>query len=207
MRTTGTDDARIGSTGDDERIFGLIAIAEDQQAAVRAAIEGLALERAALAKDRVTLVQTAEKMQKLSEELAKVVLRMGPQMLEASGKGATQAVNAALAGVGEETTHIVAAAAKPTLDAVADSVTSAKAVQQQLRNAVRDFGRKWVWIVACAIAGGILVTALLAYGAVRWQMRKLDELRAQRDQLAAEVLAAQSQAEQLRRSAGRRPAK
>lgn len=54
MRTTGIDDALLGSTGADVRIFGLLAIAEDQQAAVRAAIEGLGLERAALAKDRVT---------------------------------------------------------------------------------------------------------------------------------------------------------
>lgn len=46
--------------GVDERIFGLIKVAQDQQAAVRAGIEGLALGRAALAKDRVTLIPAAE---------------------------------------------------------------------------------------------------------------------------------------------------
>ena len=49
-----------------ERIFGLIAVAEDQQAAVRAGLEGLALERAGLAKDRVLLVSSAEMIQKLT---------------------------------------------------------------------------------------------------------------------------------------------
>ncbi len=34
----------------EEKIFGLLALAEDQQTAVRAGVEGLALERAALAK-------------------------------------------------------------------------------------------------------------------------------------------------------------
>ena len=42
----------------------------------------------------------AEKIQKLSEELAKVALRMVPSMLKASSKGASQAVNAAVVGVG-----------------------------------------------------------------------------------------------------------
>ena len=130
------------------RIFGLIAVAEDQQAAVRAGLEGLAQERAGLAKDRVLLgvwaaeglgnnhpkidlsesrridyfdatkgsrttetapsgdigllpprllVQAAETMQKLTEELFKKVLQTLPQIQESSSKAATATVKAALA--------------------------------------------------------------------------------------------------------------
>ena len=53
-----------------------------------------------LGRTELPLVQTVEKLQKLSEELAKVALRMGPSMLKASSKGASQAVNAAVVGVG-----------------------------------------------------------------------------------------------------------
>lgn len=205
--TTDEEDWRARNAGADERIFGLVAIAEDQQAAVRAALEGLAIERAELAKDRVTLVQAGERMQKLSEELAKVVLRAVPQMLEASGKGATQAVNTALAGVGKETINVVATAAQPAFDSIAESVESAATVQRQLEYAVRDFGRKWTWVVACAVAGAILATALVCYGAVWWQLRQIEQLTVQRDKLAAEVESLQGQADQARRSGARRPGK
>jgi len=191
----------------DDRIFGLIAVAEDQQAAVRAGIEGLALERAALAKDRVTLMQAAEQLQKVSEELTKVVLRAAPQMVEAAGKGTREAIKTALVDVGEDTTRVVTSAAQPTFDRVEDTVKAATTVQLQLWATVREIRRKWTWMVACAVAGGVLATGLLAYGAVWWQSRELERLAGQRDQLIGEINGLQGQADQARRNGGKRPPK
>ena len=191
--------------GADERIYGLIAVAEDQQAAVRAGIEGLALERMALATDRVTLVQAAERLHQVSEELTKVILRAAPQMVEAAGKGTREAIQVALVDVGENTTRVVASAAQPAFDRVEEAVKASGIVQQQLRQSVRDFGRKWTWVVACAIAGGVLVTALLAYAAVWWQSHELERLFVQRDQLIGEINSLQGVADQARRNGGKRP--
>ena len=47
-----------------QQIFGLMAVAEEHQKAVTAAIAGLAAERAALAKERALLAQVAQGIQK-----------------------------------------------------------------------------------------------------------------------------------------------
>lgn len=193
--------------GADERIYGLIAVAEDQQAAVRAGIEGLALERAALAKDRVTLIQAAERLHQVSEELTKVILRAAPQMVEAAGKGTRDAIKEALLDVSEDTTRVVTSAAQPTFDRVEDTVKAATTVQLGLWDTVRQIRRQWTWMVVGAVAGGVLATAVLAYAAVWWQTRELERLAGQRDQLNAEINGLQGQADQARRNGGKRPSK
>ena len=197
----------MANGGADERIYGLIAVAEDQQAAVRAGIEGLALERAALAKDRVTLMQAAEQLHKTSEELTKVILRAAPQMVEAAGKGTKEAIQAALVDVSEDTTRVVTSAAQPTFDRVEDTVKAAMTVQLGLWDTAREIKRRWTWMVACAVASGVLATAVLAYAAVWWQSRELERLAGQRDQLIGEINGLQGQADQARRSSGKRPPK
>ena len=189
------------------RIFGLIAVAEDQQAAVRAGLEGLAQERAGLAKDRVLLVQAAETMQKLTEEMFKKVLKTFPQIEESSSKAATTAVHAALAGVGAETTKVVADAAQPMLDRIADSVTSAGTAQQQLQRASSEFGRRWMTMIAIGVAALLSAVAIVSYAAVYLQRQELEELQVKRTKLTAELADVQGQVDQAKRNNGRKPAK
>lgn len=193
--------------GADEQIYGLIAIAEDQQAAVQAAIEGLALERAALAKDRVTLLQGAERLHKSSEELIKSVLAAMPQIIEAVGTGARQAIQASLVDIGADATRAVTAAAQPTIDQVHQTVKAATTVQRQLGAAVQSFGRDWKRMVALAIVAGVAIAALFAGAAVWWQVREIEQLTAQRDALTAEIASLQGQSDQARRNGSKRPPK
>ena len=93
----------------------------------------------------------------------------------------------------------------PELAKFTAAVESAAAVQIQLGAAVKDFRRKWTWVVAFAIAGMVLAAALVAYGAAWWQLRELGQLQVQRDQLRTEVNGLQEQAEQARRNNGRKP--
>ena len=189
------------------RIFGLIAVAEDQQAAVRAGLEGLAQERAGLAKDRVLLVQAAETMQKLTEELFKKVLQTLPQIQESSSKAATATVKAALAGVGADTMKAVADAAQPMLDRIADSVTSAGTAQQQLQRASSEFGRRWMTMIAIGVAALLSAVAIVSYAAVYLQRQELEELQVKRTKLTAELADVQGQVDQAKRNNGRKPAK
>lgn len=190
-----------------ERIFGLIAVAEDQQAAVRAALEGLAQERAGLAKDRVLLVQSTEMIQKLTEEMFKKVLKTVPQIEESSSKAATAAVKAALAGVGAETTKMVADAAKPMLAQIADSVTTAGTVQQQLQQASSEFGRRWLTMIVIGFTFLLLLVAMASYAAVYIQKQEVEKLQVERTKLTAELANLQEQVDQAKRSGGRKPAK
>ena len=102
---------------------------------------------------------------------------------------------ALLRQTGEQAAGTAAKAAKPELDKFKAAVDSAAAVQLQLRAAVKDFQRQWAWVVAFAIGGIVLAAALVAYGAVWWQLREVGQLQAQRNQLRSEVNALQVQAD------------
>ena len=190
----------------DERIYALLAVVEDQQNAVRAGIQGLAQERAALATERVALVQQAEQLKRLTDKLVSAVGSAIPQMAQSAGEAAKQAFRQMLVASGQLVAESVARSTKPELDKFTAAVDSAAAVQLRLDAAVKDFRRKWAWVVAFAIAGMVLAAALVAYGAAWWQLRELGQLQVQRDQLRTEVNGLQEQAEQARRSSVKKPA-
>ena len=193
----------------DEKIYGLIAVAQDQQAAVRAGLEGLAQERAALATERVALTEAAERMQKISDGLVKAVMESMPRLVASSADGMRQGLNDALAGVGEETTQRVALAAQPAIDNVAEVVRATAVARQQLSADLRDFRRRWLLILGGSVVGALFLAGVVSYGFIWWQMREIEQLRAYRDQLAGEIADLQGQAELKRRSGAgaQRPAK
>lgn len=191
----------------DERVYALLSVVEDQQTAVRAGIQGLALERAAMATERVALVQQAEQMKRLTDKLVSAVGAAIPQMAQTAGAASRAALAEMLKLSGEAAAQAAAKTALPELAKFTAAVESAAAVQIQLGVAVKDFQRKWAWVVAFAIAGLVLAAALVAYGAVWWQLREIGQLEAQRDRLTTEINALQAQAEQGRRNNGRKPVK
>ena len=144
------------SKANEDKLYGLLALAEEQQTAVRAGVQGLAIERAAMAAERLALVQQTEAMRNRSEELTKTVVKMLPQMAHACALSATLAVEKALAGAAQTSTQAATLAAKPTLASLSGAVQSADAVQLALKKAVKDFARKWTWVTPSATAGAIL---------------------------------------------------
>lgn len=191
----------------DERIYALLSVVEDQQTAVRAGIQGLALERAAMATERVALVQQAEQMKRLTDKLATAIGQAIPQMAESAGEASQKAFRRMLAAMAQEMAANVARSAQPELDKFKTAVAQAGVVQSQLGAAVKDFQRKWVWVVAFAITGLVLAAMVVAYGTVWWQLSEIGQLEAQRDKLRTEVSALHEQVEQGGRSIGRKPVK
>ena len=201
-------DARPGKfSAADERIFALLAIVEDQQTAVRAGLQGLAQERAALATERVALVQQAEKMGLLSDKIASAILQALPKLADSAGQAAGVSVTRALQGTVATAIHAAGVAAQPTLYGFAQAVKSAAAVQLELKNAVEDFRRQWKWAVVFAILGMLLAAVLVTAGSVWLQTNEVAELMAQKNKLSAEVNALQEQANQARRNNGRKAPK
>ncbi len=153
--------------GDEDRLYGLVEIADRQQAAVQAALEGLAAERAALARER--------------EALARQV-----QALQAGVQGAARAAVAeGLAGAATEGVVAVRTATGPLLSRLDSMAAQAGRADAALRGVV-------AW-ASWRLLGWLASTLVLwwdagAIAAARAEKRQLQaevaEMQANRDEWA-----------------------
>lgn len=196
-----------GANAVEERIFGLLTLAEDQQIAVRAGIEALALERAEFAKERVALAQQLEAMRSYSPQMVNVIANAGFEVSKISAKAANDAVKAALAEAGETAMKDAVAATKSTLEGLSSAVGSAVTERRELKRAVEEFRRKWLFLACCIAAAAIMTIVLVAYLMSSKERQEVAALTERREALTAEVNALQGQIDQAKRGAGRRPGK
>jgi len=165
-------DSVTGQAGED-RLYGLMEVAERQQAAVQAALEGLAAERAALAR--------------------------GVRDVQVGAQGAVRgAVADSLAGAATEGVAAVQAATGPLLSRLAGVAEQVGQADAALRGVVAWASWRLLGWMAAAVAllvlGGWLASTLVlwwdtgAIGAARVERRQLQleiaELRASRDEWA-----------------------
>jgi hypothetical protein len=157
-------------SADEDRLYGLMEIAERQQAAVQAALDGLVAERAALARERETFAR----------EVA--LLRAGTH----------QAVNLAVAegfgraaGKGVEAVQI---ATRPLLSKLEDVTNSAASAETALRRVVswaswRLLGWIMGLIVALVLLGWLTGNVLVWWdtGTINQLQGKIAELQAAHD--------------------------
>ena len=191
----------------DERIFALLSMVEDQEKAVRAALGGLAQERAALATERVALMDQAEKMERLADRLSGTIQQAIPGVAKAARQASEMAVKGALAGTAMTAIHAAGIAAQPTLDGVKAAASTAAALQLELRQAVKDFRKEWKWAGTLAIMGMLGAATVITIGSIWLETEKVDRLLDQKTKLSAEVSALQEQVEQAKRNNGRKPGK
>ena len=164
--------------GEEDRLYGLMEVAERQQAAVQAALEGLAAERAALAREREALAR-------------------GVAGLQSGTQGAVRsAVADSLAGAATEGVAAVQAATGPLLSRLAGVAEQAGQADAALRGVVAWASWRLLGWVAGAVAllvlSGWLASTLVlwwdtgAIGAARVEKRQLQmevaEMRASRDE-------------------------
>jgi len=171
-----------GVTGQaaEDRLYGLMEVAERQQAAVQAALEGLAAERAALTRERETLAR-------------------GVRDVQIGTQGAVRAAVAdSLAGAAVEGVAAVRAATGPLLSRLAGVAEQAGQADAALRRVVAWASWRLLGWMAAAVALLVLVGWLAsglvlwwdtgAIGAARVEKRQLQlevaELRASRDEWA-----------------------
>ena len=151
------------------RLYGLMEVAEEQQAAVQAALEGLAAKRAALRRER--------------DALARQV-----QALEAGTRAAVRAAVAeSLAGAATEGAAAVQAATRPLLDRVAGVTESAGQAQAALRRVVLWASWRLLgWIIGTG-AAMVVFGWLVSSGVLWWNTAAVAEVQMRRAQLKAEV--------------------
>ena len=136
-------------SGAEERLYGLMEIVEQQQAAVQRALNGLAEERAALAQER----------QKLAEEASSLEERVR--------EAVNAAVSTALEQVGKEGVATVREATKPLLEDVAGLAGGMAVAEEALRRIVAWASWRLLgWIVALTV--GLMLFGWLSSTAVVW---------------------------------------
>jgi hypothetical protein len=166
---------------DEQQIFSMMALAEEHQKAVTAAIAGLAAERAALAKERAALARVAQGIQK------------------ATSDAVSAAVRQSLDGASETAVTALSEAAKPVIDRLSGVVRAAGDAEGSLRSAGQWFAWKWVAVAA----GGLVGVCLVAYVALAWQLHEVGSLGDEKARLAAAIVRERATVAELTKDGGR----
>ncbi len=95
MREEAAVDGTAGQV-DEDRLYGLVEIADRQQAAVQAALEGLATERVALARERETFARQVQALQSGTQAAARAAVAEGLAGAATEGVAAVQAATGPL---------------------------------------------------------------------------------------------------------------
>ena len=166
---------------DAQQLFSMMALAEEHQKAVKTAIDGLAAERAALAKEHAAVRAAIPAMQK------------------AVGEAVSVSVRESLAGASDAAAKALGQAAQPVIGSLSGVVLAAHKAEGSMRNAGAWFAWKWVAVAA----GGLAGVCLVAYGALAWQLYQVNGLRYQKAELEADVAQMQERVGVLEKKGGR----
>ncbi len=153
----------------EDRLYGLMEIAERQQAAVQATLDGLAVERTAMGREREALAKTARD------------LALGTRVAAEAG------VQASLAGAATEGVAAVQAATRPLLGRLADMTERAGQAESALRRVVLWASWRLLGWVMAGVAGLLLLGWLASTLVLWWDNGAITEARMQKAQLQAEV--------------------
>ena len=153
----------------EDRLYGLMEVAERQQAAAQATLEALAAERAALAREREALAR-------------------GVAGLQAGTQGAVRAAVAdSLAGAATTGVAAVQAATGPLLSRLAGVAEQAREADAALRGVVAWASWRLLgWLVAVGAATAALGW-LISSGVLWWDAGAIAAARAEKARLQAEV--------------------
>ena len=159
----------MSAAEDEARLYGLLELAEQQQAAVKAALDGLAAERIALRREREALAKTAGD------------LALGTRAAAEAG------VQASLAGAATEGVAAVQAATKPLLGRLADMTESAGQAEAALRSVVAWASWRLLGWVMAAVAGLVLLGWLASAAVLWWDTGTIADAQLRKAQLQTQV--------------------
>ncbi|MCF3948605.1 hypothetical protein [Acidiphilium iwatense] len=147
----------------EDRLYGLMEIAERQQAAVQVALDGLTAERAALERER--------------RELARGVAALAQDTREA----VHSAVAESLAGAASKGVEAVGKATEPLLDKLADVTAGAGEAEVALQRVVQWASWRLLGWIMALIAALVLFGWLSSTALVWWDSGRINTLQ---DQIA-----------------------
>ncbi len=185
------------------QIFALMTVAEEHQKAAAAAIEGLAKERAALARERVALVQAAAQIAGQAGAVTQAAVNAAPTLQNAAGAAVSEALRVGLLNLSETATDALDEASKPLLGRMSMATKAASEASETLADSLGGFRQRLGRVVVGLSAGAVAVVGLSAWGMVAWQRHQVDSLREERDALTADVQELRAKVAALEKKGGR----
>jgi hypothetical protein len=187
---------RKGSMDTQENLFGLMAIAEEHQSAVRAAVAALASERQALGEQSAAHSMQLRELTRTANEAVKA-------METAAGAAVRSAMARSINDASSAVEGAFGTATRPFLKRLDDSATIAYQAKDQLDASMTRLCWQWIY-VAGACTGAVLIAVWLV-GAMftEWQRHVNLNLIDERNELKAEVALLRSQSEEWAKRGGR----
>ena len=183
----------------EEALHTLMQCARDDQQAVNTAVEGLVIERAALAKERAALTQAAASVVAMAADVRKAAAAVVPAAQRAVGDAVNASVRESLAGAAEAAAEALEKATQPVVGRLSGVVEAAKETEGSMRNAGAWFAWKWVAVAA----GGLAGVCLVAYAALAWQIYQVRQVTDQKAALMIEVNQLQVKVDALEKRGGK----
>ena len=188
----------VSDSGDiGKKLYLLVAAAQDQQAAVEAALKRLAAQEEALKGERLKLAEGVAALQAEIAALRQAARAVGPELQRGTQEAVRTAVVNSLAGAGDAAARAAAAAARPVLDRLDGVAETAREVEASLKRVVGWVTWRLLGRVA-AVAAGCLLVVVLVNGALRlWTDYDLALKRAQKAVLEAEIAGLQGTRDEM----------
>lgn len=140
------------------KLYGVMTVVERQQKMLDQTLEKLEAERAALARERSSMGQTV-----------------------------TQSVKQSMSGVADTVSQALHGAIKPSVDTLKTSVGMAHDAGHRLAASMDRVQTAWTWLILMLSVGVLLIVGLAAYGLVWWERSQVEDLKAYRQSLQADI--------------------
>lgn len=187
----------------DERVFGLIAAAEDQQKMVEGVLARLAAQEEALKRERQLLGEERAALRAEVAALRQTAGTMGPALQRSTREAVARAVADSMTGAGETAAQAVTAAARPSLDRLAGVAATAQEVEASLRRVVGWVTWRLLGRAGAVAAGCLLVVVLGTIATQWWDERAIAADRARKALLEAQIAGLRDAHDQLVQAGGK----
>jgi cell division protein FtsB len=187
----------------DDRVFGLIAAAEDQQKMVAAVLARLAAQEDALVRERQLLAEDRAALRAEIAALQQTAGTVGPALQRSTREAVAIAVADSMSGAGQTAAKAVTAAAGPVLDRLAGVAAAAQEVEASLRRVVGWVTWRLLGKVGSVAAGCLLVVVIGNVAIGWWDGRAIAADQAQKALLEAQIAGLQDTRDQLVQAGGR----
>jgi hypothetical protein len=136
----------------EQELFGLMAVAQEQQQAAAAAIERLEAQRAGL-EQTVEQARAAVREMETAGKAAALIIEKATRI------AVSEAVSSALVAVRDETVKTLGGSVKPAVSALEGVTGRAELAEQRLSQAASSFS--WQWGALWVCTAGMLLAAVL----------------------------------------------
>ncbi|MYM72194.1 hypothetical protein GTP55_09735 [Duganella sp. FT109W] len=178
------------------QIYGLMAVAEEQQKAIAAALDGLTQERRTLEVLRADLVKQYAAIKTTRQETISTIQN-------ATEEATRDAVTRSITGISHVVVDEFRENWQPFLAEAHTSTATMSAAAGDVTSVMRWFTWRWSTLLCCFLAGVFLLTWLGTTAMIASQRGEIRGLQNERAALASEVVKLQQQADAWSTKGGR----